>query len=391
MRLEHWLLAVSAGLVSLVAFSCAADQTYQTNKEDGDDDDDESTTIRDAGRDASTRDARAPTPTTSQDRETTTTDTVTANEDSNVCDQVSIQARPNAPDVLIVLDRSSSMVGPGNQNRWNPSVQAVKTLTQELNDAIRFGLMLFPAPGAQAGIAQGILDGLGLGVINTFLPEDTGCAEGKVVVPIKQDSAASIAQALDRGAPQGVAYTPTATSLDAARKALSQGACADCASTPTYVVLVTDGQPTCTSGQPPGTQADVDATNAAIDRLREAEIKTFVVGYGTASDPMASAAMASFAEHGGTEKYLAVENGEQLVRELRTIAGSLVSCEYELNEDVADPALVRVIIDGNELVLNEGWRLDGRMVILEGACDRIKDAKVHNVSIKKDCEPRSFQ
>lgn len=388
MKPRHWLCAGFAGLLSIGVYACSAEPVYEgdeTPASDGDDDDvqDEKPT-RDAGRDGSRSAPRAPLATNDDDEPAAGDD-----DEESVCDSISIQAKSNPPDVLIVLDRSSSMVQNG-ANRWAPSVQAVKALTTELNDAVSFGLMLFPAPGAMAGVAQGILDTLGLGAVNTFLPEDTGCAPGKVVVPMKVSNAQAIGQALDRGAPQGLAYTPTATSLEAALAALRRQSCADCMERPTYVLLVTDGEPTCTSGQPMGTQADVDATNAAIDKLRAADIKTYVVGYNTKASPAADAAMTSFAMHGGTERYLAVENGAELNEELRRIAGSLVSCEYELNEAVEDPALVRVIIDGKTLILNEGWTLEGRKVILNEACDMIRDAKVHNVRIKKECEPQVF-
>ena len=388
MDLRILLLAGTSCLLATNLSACSSG-TYTTEEDpatESDDDDDDEGTKRgpDAGR-KPTPDVRAPLADDDDDDELKGDDKV----EENLCDQVSIQARSNAPDILIVLDRSSSMRGQG-VDRWTPSVMAVKTLTGELEGAINFGLMLFPAPGAQAGVAQGILEGLGLGAINGFLPEDTGCAPGKVVVPLKADNAAAIAQSLDRGGPQGIAYTPTATSLEAALATLKGEQCADCAERPTYVLLVTDGEPTCTSGTGMGTQADVDATNAAIDKLLAADIKTYVVGYGTASSPTASAAMTSFAQHGGTEKYLPVENGDELNAELRRIAGSLVSCEYELNDEVEDPALVRVVIDGKTLILNQGWTIEGRKVILQEACDMIKDARVHTVKINKECTPQVF-
>lgn len=387
MDLRILLLTGTSCLLATNLPACSA-STYTAEEEQaerGDDDDDDDV---ERGPDAGSKpkpDMRAPLADDDEEQGQKGEGKV----EDNVCDQVSIQARSNAPDILVVLDRSSSMRGQG-VDRWTPSVMAVKTLTAELEGAVNFGLMLFPAPGAMAGVAQGILEGLGLGAINGFLPEDTGCAPGKVVVPLKADNAQAIAQSLDRGGPQGIAYTPTATSLEAALATLKRDSCADCAERPTYVLLVTDGEPTCTSGTAMGTQADVDATNAAIDKLLAANIKTYVVGYGTASSPTASAAMNSFAEHGGTEKYLPVENGDQLNAELRRIAGSLVSCEYELNDEVEDPALVRVVIDGKTLILNEGWTIEGRKVILQEACDMIKDARVHTVKINKECTPQVF-
>jgi hypothetical protein len=86
-----------------------------------------------------------------------------------------------------------------------------------------------------------------------------------------------------------------------------------------------------------------------------------------------------------------VENEADLTTELSRIAGSLVSCSFELNKDVEDPKLVRVIIDGAELSLGDGWTLDGRTVVLDSACDKIRDAKVHNILIRKECVPQIVQ
>lgn len=386
MRLGHGLMGGLGGLLSAAAFACAVNTDIPPDGEARETDNDSVAEEGKGDTGGGGKNDRGASDPEVEDREQPTIGGFDQEMDDNVCDQISIQARPNAPDVLIVLDRSSSMVGQGANDKWNPSVAAVKSLTQELHEGVNFGLMLFPAPGARAGVAQGILGGLGLGAINTLLPEDTGCAPGKVVVPLKLENAGPISEALDRGGPAGLAYTPTAASLEIALESLTN-VCADCAERPAYVLLVTDGEPTCTTGTSMGSQADVDATNAAIDKLMAADIKTYVVGYGTAANPAAAAAMTSFAEHGGTGEYIPVENGDQLSTELRSIAGSLVSCEYELNQDVEDPQLVRVVIDGETLILNQGWRLEGRKVILEGACDKIKDARVHSVQIKKDCVP----
>jgi hypothetical protein len=47
------------------------------------------------------------------------------------------------PDILIVLDRSTSML----MGRWDPSVAAIKEFTGGLDQSVNFGLMVFPATG----------------------------------------------------------------------------------------------------------------------------------------------------------------------------------------------------------------------------------------------------
>lgn len=313
-------------------------------------------------------------------------------DDPDTCDKVNLTGAPRSPDILIVLDRSGSMVGLGGmrnmgKNRWIPSVSAVKKLTSSLTETVAFGLMLFPAPGA-AGMGGGGIMIPGLGTIPTGPGGGNTCAPGKVDVPVDINTADEIAAVLDMSMPDFGA-TPTTATLAAAKVALS-GDCADCEPTPKYILLVTDGQPTCgTGGMGDTTPEDIAATNVAIDDLTAAGVKTYVIGYDTASDPGAAEAMDSFAMHGGTEKHYPVEDEATLIAELTRIAGALVPCEFELNTDVPDPAYVRVEIDGKTYNYGDDWSLEGRKVILHpegGACPTLRDAKVHNLKITRECE-----
>lgn len=278
------------------------------------------------------------------------------------CDVLTISARPNAPDILIVLDRSTSMRS-ATVDRWGPSMRAVQSITAQLTETVSFGLMTFPAP-----------------IVN-------GCTAGTVSVPVATNSAAQIAATLAISGPAlSNGMTPTAATLDAALRALDKN-CVDCeGAAPKYVLLVTDGEPTCGSdGSSFDTTADVANTTAAIDRLTAAGIRTYVVGYETASK---AAQMNEFAMHGGTERYIPVENERTLVEELTRITAGLVPCEYDLSSEVSDPSFVRVTIDGEQHNLSDGaWRIDGKKIILEKACDVLRDAKVHDLKIVRECTP----
>lgn len=287
------------------------------------------------------------------------------------CDKLALLAEPKAPEILIVLDRSTSMVL-AVPERWTPSASAVKTLTVGLEHTVRFGLMLYPEPGLAA------------------------CAPGKVSVPPALKSAATIAGAIDRGPPLPfpIGATPTGASLEAALVALDPGAaCIDqCrASAGQYVVLVTDGQPTC--GANAGTNTDpedIADAHRALDALLAAGVKTFVVGYGTRADPGLEPVMTGFAQHGGTDKSFSVENEQELVAELTRIVGALVPCEYELQKDIEDPKYIRVQIDGVSYEYEKDWRVEGRKIVLEPdapACKTLRDAKVHELDITKECQP----
>lgn len=280
------------------------------------------------------------------------------------CETLTIAARPVTPEILIVLDRSGSMIGsvPGSRNRWAPTVHAVESVTMQLTDTVAFGLMTFPSGNVDV------------------------CAPGRVDVPVATGSASEIARFLAASTPTLVGNTPTAASLDAAHAQLSTS-CVDCAEAPKYVLLVTDGQPTCGASRVTGTTPEtIDATVAAIDRLAQARIPTYVVGYDTLNDPAAATSMDLFAMHGGTGRHIPVDNERTLITELTRIASNLVSCEYTLSAQIPDPRYVRVTIDGVQHNLSEGaWRIEGDKIILEGACDVLRDAKAHVLQIVREC------
>lgn len=328
---------------------------------------------------------------------------VSTSADPDACEKLQLPAHPNSPDILIVLDRSGSMIGlAGGANRWDPSISALKKLTASLTETVAFGLMLFPAPSGGAGganmgvaIAGTILDGLGIpipGLSSGGGADAASCAAGALEVPVDINSAGKIASVLDSMSSRpDIGSTPTTVTLQAAQAALDTGTCGDCPVTPKYVLLVTDGQPTCGGGGATVTaQADLDAVNSALDGLTAAGIKTFVIGYDTASDPATAAAMDGFAMHGGTDHQYPVENEQTLVDELTAIAGSLVPCEFELTGVITDPNFVRVEIDGKTYVYGTDWTIDGMKIILDpmgGACPKLRDAKLHNLRITRECEP----
>lgn len=300
------------------------------------------------------------------------------------CEKLQLPANPNAPQILIVLDRSGSMVGVGGgpntgKNRWQPSVNAVKALTSSLTETVEFGLMTFPSSGAGGGGGGFTIPGLGgIGI------GGGGCAAGQVDVPVGLNTAGEIASVLDMSTPD-VGATPTAASLMAARNALDVPTCGDCLPKPKYVLLVTDGQPTCGGGD----QTEVEATNAAIDELSKRDIKTYVIGYDTLPGTPEGDAMQSFAEHGQTEKYFPVEDEASLVAELTRIAGALVPCEFELKDTITNPTFIRVEIDGKTYKFGDDWSVDGNKIVLDpmgGACPLLRDAKVHFLKITRECE-----
>lgn len=314
------------------------------------------------------------------------------------CDKLELLAAPVSPEILIVLDRSGSMVS--DVDRWTPSSKAVKTFTKDLTETVKFGLMLFPAPGTDPegpnglDLAGAIVGGI-LGVPadpNAPMAPQFSCEPGKIDVPVALKSAGQIAKTLDarESAPSRRGATPTAASLEAALSVLDQPPCPDCpAAGPRYVLLVTDGQPTCgAAGGGNTTPEDIAATAANIVKLKERDISTYVLGYDLGGD--AIPVMNDFAQKGGTGMFLPVEDEQSLLTELRRITGSLVPCEYELKDQVPDPNFVRVQIDGKTYKYEEDWHVEGNKIVLKpeaAACSKLRDARIHDLKIVRECEP----
>jgi uncharacterized protein YegL len=276
---------------------------------------------------------------------------------SNVCATRTINAYEGAPDMLIVLDRSLSMTLFG---RWDPSRQAVKTITNDFGGLIKFGLTSFPG------------DGL--------------CGAGKLDVPLMINNAAPIGMWLDRAGTQGL--TPTGPALTEALNILGnrKAGLDDSNTRPAFVLLVTDGEPSCQGIPGIPDQMQQDSARAAVKALKDANIPTYVIGYQI--DPAYTALMNELAQLGGTQMYRPAESADQVVATFRDITKDVVKCSFELAEVPADPKYVRVEIDKQTVPLNaaDGWVVSGKTVTLQGgSCATLKDGKGHLLNAQVEC------
>lgn len=281
------------------------------------------------------------------------------------CGKASFQPQRVLPDMMIVLDSSGSMLTSGI-DRWAPSVAALKQLTSTYDEAVGFGLMTFP------------------------LANDK-CGPGNIQVPIDLGTGAEIAKILDRTTPQG--GTPTGQSLGAARQWFEDNMTGgpDSVAGPRYVLLVTDGQPTCPMGG--GSRVNDQDKQLAIqelDALAEMGVKTFVVGYDAQLDPQFSAVLGEFAQHGQTDAYYPVKDEQSLVEAFEAISTAVSSCSFKFEQPVSDPAYLRVKVDDSELKLDDpdGWTFETKSVVLQGAgCQMIQGREDHKIEIVLECTP----
>jgi hypothetical protein len=292
----------------------------------------------------------------------------------NGCQSIVVDNSRVTPNMLLVLDRSSSMKT-GQVDRWDPSVNGIKKITQALQDEIDFGLMPFPGGG----------------------PAGVRCAAGDIQVPIATHNADAIAAKL--ATLQLNASTPTAVTIEAAHKALAPLAAPqiDGVTHPTYVILVTDGAPNCNNGRVSNEEdpVAVAATVSAIEAMAKDGIQTYVLAFGAENDPTLKNALDMMAVAGGTgdTQYHPLEDEASVEDTLRTIAGGVVSCSARLDKPVDDPSFVLVSLDGKPLNYNapDGWSLgsDKRTLSVKGsACNTLKDtSKNHYLDVEVTCSP----
>jgi hypothetical protein len=349
------LLSLSFGL--LLTTACGKEQEptrsdtdpstdEETDSPDGEDPELDAGRPKDAGRDSGRKDTGVSKPPVKVDPP--------EGSDGDTCESKTVPTRGVPPEILIVLDKSLSMAA----TRWVPSASAVVKFTNTYQGLVAFGLEVFPA--------------------------GFSCEPGTVVVEPALNNGPVIEMTIGTTIPVGI--TPTASSLRNALTFLGDRQPAgDVKATPAYVVLVTDGEPTCPDEvSPDPIQGSIDAAKA----LNDAGIKTFVIGYdvtGPGADVMNQIAAA-----GGTDTFYPVENEASLNEAFDKITKDVVRCEFELGETPPDPTFVKVTIDGEQVNLNsdDGWVIEGRKVTLQGgSCEKLKDGETHRLDANVLCEP----
>ena len=179
------------------------------------------------------------------------------------------------PQLLIVLDRSTSMVtfpdgtfttSPEEalvESKWRHAIDAIDHVTRSsASQRVAFGLELFPRdPGDQNACVA-------LEQVVTTAPRSAlKCREGALLVPPCIDTGEAIAEALDINETTLCGITPMGAALDTARDTLT--AMYD-PPREQYVLFVTDGYDSC---------ADERPVVEAADDLWAAGVGIFVVGF----------------------------------------------------------------------------------------------------------------
>jgi hypothetical protein len=262
------------------------------------------------------------------------------------CDGEEFAPEPVQPNMLIVLDRSTSMNqdAGGNQSRWNAAKAAIELLIATYDGGIRFGLSQYPS--------------------------NNDCASGDIDVPVGDNNGATIMGELATAN----GNTPLKNTF---RDTILNYAGLQDPNRPSYTLIVNDGQPNCTPGANPDPSPE-------IGELFAAGVPSFVVGFGNNVD---DGMLNDMAEAGGTArpggtKYFQADNAAELEAAFDAIGGSILSCTFSLN---AEPD-AQVFVYGDGMPLEFMYDPDTMLVTILGTdCDSVRIGDVNELVVVNSC------
>ena len=295
--------------------------------------------------------------------------------DAPACGQQTFKLEKVPPEILLVLDRSSSMnrmpvgapVG-GMATLWSDALGAVDEVVKSTQTGVHWGLKMFPVP--------------------------TGCmvADGTDVVIAANNYDMVLGKARTTGTNNtvtGMGGTPTDTAMAKATSYLMGLP----SKNPKYIVLATDGQPTCAAGASAGLAQAGPAAIAAITAAAAAGFKTYVVGIAIEGSVTTLNEMATAGGVPRTDpmnKFYPVANRADLTAALNVITGQVSNCIFPLTMPPPDKDSVKVTVD-NERVppgAMDGWSytsMQNTAIQLNGTwCERVK-TKTADVAIVFGC------
>jgi hypothetical protein len=283
---------------------------------------------------------------------------------NGVCDQQPFDLVRKPPQILLLLDRSGSMTDEINgTEKWAYVVPGVSAAVTATNNDVEWGLKLFPESMGNECQASSVNPGAPVGI-----------------APMNAMAVVAGIPATPTG--DG---TPTATAINSA-VAYMQGLGTD---NPKYILLATDGEPSCavdfaSNGDPQG-----DAVKAAAAAV-QAGIKVFVVGVLDAKDSaqqslndVAVAGGQAAADHNPfAKKFLLAGDQADLVSAIESITSTVATCVFPLSTKPPDPTNIAVVIDKQEAPKDinhvAGWDYTGpdqmTVQVYGSYCDQIKQS-----------------
>lgn len=303
------------------------------------------------------------------------TSTAPANPNDN-CGTTTNELKKKPADLLLVLDRSSSMnramdssdtcntTSTTCDQRWETMTTSLSSVLDTSPTDVYWGLKFFTSP--QGG-----------GTNNR-------CYVGPgVEVPVAAGSAATIKAQIDAAGTSS--STPTRVAIETAITYLDTVTDGN----PKYILLATDGEPNCAPGSSSTTASDLTATIEAVGKATAAGYKVFVIGVGPEVGNLTAMAQA-----GGTTDFYSANSPAELSSALTSIVGTVAAgCSYPVDSAaVTNPNGIGVYLDKALVPQNatNGWSIDaGHTVItLNGTyCDEVTAGTKSQVEIYLPCKP----
>lgn len=343
--------------------------------------------------------------------------------ESGACAGWSAEPEPLPSSIMLVVDISSSMnsttAATGGRTKWEVTRDALQSAIEDLPPTVTVGMVMYPNKNTE-------------GVRNNTFKDAASCVNTDAIVPFQvlgqagSDHRERIEEmfqdaTLHSSTPTHDAY---ATALEVVREANLPG-------NETFMLLITDGQPTLSQG----CIGEQDLTPSRdpqpiIDEIADAAsegIKTFIIGSPGSEENVGSGEDARYwlseaAEAGGTSlegdcthsgvPYCHFDMVEEddfsaaLRGALAAISGQVVSCEYPLPVPPANQELdltninivmtapgggeaTLVLRDGAGSSCDEGWYLSGnqQVVMCEQTCDQLLSTTGASIEVHFGCEP----
>jgi hypothetical protein len=287
--------------------------------------------------------------------------------------------QPLRPDILLLVDRSSSMNDDSNEmsctggcgatSKWALLSAEINRLVTEYQ-SVNWGLALFGS-------------------------DDACGVSASVAVDVAQDAASSIALALAATTPGGDA--PTAAAILGASAYLQSRLDTN----PKYILLATDGRSGCATG---AAGADIDAENAVATALGSG-IPTLVLGLAPTWDTTAIATLNQMAENGGealqgsANAFATLGSIDMQLSPISSISSTAQNpCVVGLPYPVGPDTSLRISIttgDGQSVAIPEdplaGWSFtspyDDAISISASACTGLQSGAYTRITIIYSCDP----
>jgi hypothetical protein len=235
------------------------------------------------------------------------------------CGLYQFKPMPKNADILLVLDRSASMQDPPDSSttasKWSIVVPTLNAVVTATDSSVLWGMKSFPEGSGSECVA--------------------GSVTSRIDVGIAASNALAVTGAISTTTPDGNG-TPTGDAINAAVGYLSSLADAN----PKYIVLATDGEPSCAAiPSSEDTAAAKTYAVTAVGNAKTAGFPTFVIGIAT-SDASDTATLNMMADAGGevpagasnplAPHFYLANDMTTLSAALGSITGQISSCLFPL-------------------------------------------------------------